>query len=84
MSIQDANGNIILPGDIVIYNLSGELADGTVLRIDERYRKRQYDCAERFVGTIHIKLNGYGDRVSKVKNPFAVFVIKRADGTYML
>jgi hypothetical protein len=82
MSIQDANGNIIVPGDIVIYNLSGELANGTVVRIDEKYKENSW--GRRFSGTIFIKMGGYTDRVSKVKNPFAVFIIKRDDGTYML
>jgi hypothetical protein len=66
--MQDSEGKEIQVGSMVVYNQSGDLVRGTVVRISEtlRYRRNGYLFHIRKVDTDHI---------SKVKNARSIFVL---------
>lgn len=78
--VHDSLGRVLEVGQKCVYNKSGELAVGTVEKIDNRWKK--YTGSPDwfwFVGTIHIRHahpnNEQSAFVSKVKNPKCIAVV---------
>jgi len=70
---RDSRGTLIEPGLRVAYNLSGDVAIGTIIEVKKnRWVKRDWSWHLDF--EIHIQLEGE-IQISKVKNPNAFVII---------
>lgn len=92
--IKDSLGTPIEPEQIVIYNHSGTLAVGKVLRVVHKERPQYYTCKMIFAGFIEIThINPQGSAlgrskspkngISRVRNPDSIIVITDKEGKYI-